>query len=224
MLTNFANRIWTCTTALNVYGLELGSRMTIVDLDGQGSLLVHSAIKLHPELKKQIDALGVVKYVIAPNKWHHLFIGDFKAAYPEAKFYCAPGLQKKRADFQFDGIIGEEQNYPWNPFVEHKFVAGVPLFNEVVFFHHLSKTLILTDLAIHICESKSWLTRSLLKLLGSYGKFGWARLEKKIYVKDHSAFKASLENILLWDIEKIALTHGTPIEGGGKERLREAFF
>lgn len=206
-----------------MYGIELGVRMTIVDLDGQGTLFIHSPIKLTEELKKEIDALGKVTYVVAPNKWHHLFIGDFKLAYPSAKFYCAPGLEKKRADFKFDGVINKEQTYPWNPHLEHKLVDGVPIFNEVVFFHSPSKTLILTDLAIHICDSQSLITRIIFKMIGAYGKFGWANLEKLIYVRNKAAFKVSIERILHWDIEKVLLTHGKPLSSNGKQRLKEAF-
>ncbi len=222
-LKPFTDKIWTCSSDLKMFGVELGTRMTIVDLDGTGTLLVHSPIRLTEELKSGIDALGKVTYVIAPNKWHHLFVGDFKASYPLAQFYCAPGLEKKRKDFKFDAVISKEQNFPWNPSLEHKLVQGVPIFNEVVFFHPLSKTLILTDLALHICKSPSLLTRTVLKLIGNYGLFGWAKIEKKIYVRNKTDFKTSIENILNWDIEKILLTHGTLVTENGKQRLRDAF-
>jgi hypothetical protein len=223
MLTKFADNIWICEAPLKLYGVDLGTRMTIIDLDGQGSLFVHSPIKLSEQLKNEIDALGKIKYVVAPNKWHHLSIGEFKAVYPSAKFYCAQGLEKKRSDFCFEAVIGHDQNYPWNEALGHKLVEGVPIFNEIVFFHHQTKTLIVTDLATHICESSSFFTRTILKLLGSYGQFGWAKLEKLYYVRNRKAFKASVENILRWDIERILLTHGAPITFGGKELLKKAF-
>lgn len=222
-LKPFADRIWTCSSELKMFGVELGTRMTIVDLDGRGTLFVHSPIRLTEELKKQIETLGKVFYVVAPNRWHHLFVGDFKAAYPSALFFCAPGLEKKRDDFKFDGIISKEQNFPWNPNLEHKPVEGVPIFNEVVFFHPQSQTLIVTDLAIHICDSHSRLTRAVLKMIGAYGKFGWAKVEKMIYVRNKSAFKASIENILGWNIERILLTHDQPLTSNGRQRLKEAF-
>jgi hypothetical protein len=222
-LQAFTAGIWTCSSDLKMYGLELGTRMTIVDLDGQGTLFVHSPIRPSQNLQADIDALGKVTYVVAPNRWHHLFVGDFKSAYPSAKFYCAPGLQKKRKDFDFDAVIDERQNLPWNPSLEHKLVKGVPIFNEVVFYHSPSKTLIVTDLAIHICESRSLLTTAVFKLLGAYGKFGWAKIEKWLYVRDMAAFKASIEDILRWDIEKVLLTHGEPLTEDGGQRLRDAF-
>lgn len=223
MLTPFAKNIWTYQADFQLYGVELGARMTIIDLDGQGTLWVHSPVKMTPALKGAIDALGQVKYVVAPNKWHHLFIGDFKEAYPLAQFYCAPGLEKKRSDFQFNGVIGAEQNCPWNKYLEHKFISGAPIFNEVVFFHPPTHTLVLTDLALHICESSSFLTRVVLRGLGSYGKFGWSAMEKILYIRDRSKFRNSIENVLLWDIEKILLTHGQPLQSGGRQRLREVF-
>ena len=223
MLTAFTEKIWTCHSDLSVFGVELGTRMTIVDLDGQGTLLVHSPVKLSKDLKEEIDRLGVVNYVVAPNKWHHFFVADFKGFYPKAKFYCAPGLEAKRPDFKFDAVIGSEQTYPWNPSLAHLCVAGIPIFNEVVFFHSETKTLIVTDLAIHICQSRSLLTRTIFKAMGAYGKLGWAKLEKILYVRNRKEFKESVEKILRWDVEKIMLTHGEPVKIGGKERLRKAF-
>lgn len=223
MMNPFADRIWTAARDLKLFGVELGTRMTIVDLDGRGTLFVHSPIKLNEALKEKIDRLGTVTYVVAPNRWHHLFVSDFKASYPAAKFFCAPGLEKKRKDFHFDGVISQEQGFPWNPHLEHKLVGGVPIFNEVVFFHPPTKTVILTDLALHICESHSLLTRITFKMLGTYGKFGWAKLEKMFYVRDKAAFRASVENIVTWDIEKVLLPHGEPVLSEGKRRLEEAF-
>lgn len=223
MLKKFVNHIWTAETDLKMYGVELGARMTVIDIDGQGSLFVHSPIKMTEKLKQELDSIGQVKYVVAPNKWHHLFISDFKLAYPSAQFFCAPGLEKKRSDFKFDAVINSAQNYPWNTSLQHKLIEGVPIFNEVVFFHPETKTLVLTDLAIHICESPSFYSRLVLKLLGSFGKFGWANLEKIIYIRDKAAFKTSIENVLLWDIEKILLTHGKPVLSEGKRLLKEAF-
>jgi hypothetical protein len=206
-----------------MFGVELGARMTVIDLDGQGELFVHSPIRLTEAVKNQLSELGTVKYVVAPNKWHHLFIADFKREYPNAQFFCAPGLETKKSDFKFDGVINGEQTFPWNSNLEHKLVEGVPIFNEVVFYHGYSKTLILTDLAIHICRCDSLYSRIILKLIGSYGKFGWAKLEKKLYIRDKSAFRTSIDHICEWDFEKILLTHGLPLTENGKSKFIEAF-
>lgn len=68
--------------------------MTIVRLNS-GALLLHSPVRLTEDLGKELDALGQVKYVVAPNKFHHLHVGDYVRAYPGAEFYAASGLPEK---------------------------------------------------------------------------------------------------------------------------------
>lgn len=138
-------------------------------------------------------------------------------------FYSAPGLAQKRPDFNFDAEIGETQTYPWNPQLSHAQVNGTPFYNEVVFFHPFSRTLILTDLAVHICESNSFFTRLWLKLIGVYGKFGWAKIEKKIFIRNSSAFQKSIAKISDWDFDKIIVAHGRLIHSAGKNYFNQAF-
>lgn len=221
-MQSFTDAIWITDQSQRVYGLELGARMTVVDL-GDGELLVHSPIRLNSGILDSLRNLGAVRYVVAPNKWHHLYLGDFRQAFPSAKFFCSPGLEKKREDFRFDGVIDKSQSYPWNPTLEHILVGGVPMYNEVVLFHPRSRTLILTDFAVHICESKSLRTKLWLRLLGSYGKFGWSSLEKKMFIRDKEVFKKTVDAILEWDFDRIIVSHGTPVESDGKLLLRQAF-
>lgn len=204
-------------------GLEIGSRMTVIDLDGRGTLFVHSPIALTPEIKSQLDNLGRVSFVVAPNKWHHLYISDFQKAFPDAKFFCAPGLEKKRSDLKFDGILNDVQGFPWNPSIEHKIIFGAPLFNEVAFFHQDSRSLILTDTALHICETSSLKTKLTFLLMGTFGKFGLSRLEKLLFIKNKEQFRASMENVAQWDFDRIILCHGQILESGGKKEFAKAY-
>ncbi len=215
--------IETWTQDLKLMGIELGTRMTVVDLDGQGTLFVHSPIKLTQEIRQQLDAMGKVSYVVAPNKWHHLFINDFRTAYPQAQFFCAPGLEKKRSDFTFDGIITESSSMPWNPSIEHLLVQGAPMFNEVAFFHADSRTLILTDTALHICEGTSWKTKLFFMAIGSFGKFGLSRFEKLLLVKDRKKFQSSMKQISHWDFDRIIVAHGHILSTNGKNAFITAY-
>lgn len=204
-------------------GIELGTRMTVIDLDGNGTLFVHSPIKLSNEIRSQLDSLGKVKYVVAPNKWHHLFINEYRNAYPEAQLFCAPGLEKKRADIMFDRVIDDSNSFPWNPTIEHQVIQGAPLFNEVAFFHKSSKTLVLTDTALHICKDSPWKTKLFFAAIGTYNKFGLSRLEKWLFIKDKVKFNTSMEKIAKWDFDKILLAHGNILESGGKEAFISAY-
>lgn len=68
--------------------------MTVVRLSS-GDLWVHSPIKLSESIAEQIDSLGSVKYLIAPNHLHHLFLSEWIAAYPNAEVLGTSEVIKK---------------------------------------------------------------------------------------------------------------------------------
>jgi len=215
--------IWTWTQPQKFFGLELGARMTAVDIDGQGTLLIHSPIRPTEAIIGDLKSKGRVAYVVAPNKWHHLYVGDFKNAFPEARIFCAPGLDKKRPDFQFERVITGEQNFPWNPYLSHALIEGAPMFNEVAFFHARSRSLILTDTALHICENSPLVTKIFFALAGTYKKFGLSALEKKMFIQDRELFTRSMGEIAKWNFDRIVVSHGKVVETDGKARFTSAY-
>src|SRR5258708_39941916 len=105
MLQPFGEEIWIAdgpTTA--VIGFRYPARMAVIRLSG-GALFIWSPIPLSVELRAAVDALGEVRYLIAPNSLHHLFLGEWRGAYPGAKAYAPPGLRRRRADIAFDGDL-----------------------------------------------------------------------------------------------------------------------
>jgi hypothetical protein len=83
MLTPLAEDIWTQSREVRFFGVETGSRMTVVRL-AEGGLFVHSPVPLDDATRAAVDALGEVRAVVAPSLFHHLSIGEWKAAYPRA--------------------------------------------------------------------------------------------------------------------------------------------
>jgi hypothetical protein len=57
--------------------------MTVIRL-ANGSLFLHSPILLDPETRAALDEIGAVREIVAPSKAHHLFVGEYLKAYPEA--------------------------------------------------------------------------------------------------------------------------------------------
>jgi len=108
-----------------------------------------------------LKALGEVKHVVSPNWEHVKFARDWGAYYEGALMWGCPGLSEREEGVRwtgelphgcrppgFDdwgvGVFGEEIEYlhfdcEANPF------TGRPFFNEVVFYHVPSKTLMMTD-------------------------------------------------------------------------------
>ena len=78
-------------TPLRFLGLEVGARMTIVRLSGS-KLLLHSPIEETPELVREVRALGTVAHIIAPNRLHHLFVGEWQEIFRRPPPSWPPGL------------------------------------------------------------------------------------------------------------------------------------
>ena len=200
---------------------DFSTRMTVIRLS-DGGLFVHSPIRLEESLRAELDGLGEVRAIIAPNKAHHLFVGDSCAAYPDAKLYGALGLPVKRKDLRFAGMLGDEPRPEWRGDIEQRTVRGVPMLNEVAFFHPASRTLILTDLIFNVPEDRPWGIPFVFRLMGAGGRLGPHRFIRWM-IRDKQAARESLAVIMRWDFDRVIVAHGDVIENGGHKKVRDAF-
>jgi hypothetical protein len=221
MLRKLAENLWVEERSQRFYGLEVGARMTVMRLE-DGSLLLHSPVSLDPQLRRELDALGAVRYAVAPNRFHHLYAGEVAKAYPEARLWVAPGVERKRPDLEFVGVLGDEAPEEWQDEVDQIFFRGRPFENEVTFLHRPSRTLVLCDLAFNFGPHAPLATRLLMRLLGSYGRFGPTRLDP-ILIRDRPAARQSFERILAWDFDRVVIAHGEVLEAGGPAALRAGY-
>jgi hypothetical protein len=219
-MQQLAAEIWSKSAPQSFYGLHVGTRMTVVQL-GDGQLLVHSPLAMTPDLKAEVDALGPVRHIIAPNIYHHLYAGDWKAAYPGALLHGARGLAKRRKDLVIDRELAGETLPDWREQLDTALLEGTML-NEMVFLHRPSRSLIVADLIENFETSAHWPTRAYLKLGGIHGKPGLSRPLRMIF-RDKKRARRALDRILSWDFDRIVLAHGDILESGGNETLREAY-
>jgi hypothetical protein len=213
--------VWVAEAPLRFVGVEVGSRMTVLRLPDQ-KLLLHSPISATPDLVKEVSALGEVAYIVAPNRFHHLYVHEWQEACPEAAVYVAPGLEKKRKDLKIASVLTSQAEPGWAGVVEQIAVGGFALVNEVVFFHWPSATLIATDLAFNIGPNSPALTRLMIRLSGTYGRLAPTLLER-IAVRDRPTFRRCLEQILEWPFERVIVSHGDVSEKGAREQLTEGY-
>ncbi|WP_338863419.1 DUF4336 domain-containing protein [Myxococcus stipitatus] len=210
--------VHTLSLPFRMGAFDLGGRMTVIRLP-EGGLWVHSPVACSPEARAAVDELGPVRFLVAPNLMHHLRVGDWAAAYPEAKVVAPAGLRRKRPDLRVDVELGSG---PVAEGIEQVEVRGMPMLDEFVFFHRPSGTVLLTDMAFNIHRTGSWLTKMYLKLNGA-----WQRLSPtfitKMVIKDRAAVRASLDQVLAWDVKRVLVCHGDAVEQGAHEALREAF-
>jgi hypothetical protein len=195
--------------------------MTVVRLS-DGGLVLHSPIRLEGGLRAELDGLGEARAIVAPNKAHHLFADDCRAAYPNAKLYAAPGLPEKRKDLKFDGLLADEPRIEWRGDLEQQRIRGMPMLNEVAFFHPSSRTLILTDLVFNVPKGRAWGIPLVFHLMGAGGRFGPHRFVRWM-IRDQQAVRESLGFIMRWDFDRVIMAHGDVLESGGRQKLRDAF-
>jgi len=219
-LQRLDDAIWVAAAPQRFLGLHLGTRMTLVRRP-DGGLIVHSPIRLDDALRGEVEALGPVRCVIAPNRYHHLYAGEWAAAFPDARLVGAQGLEKKRKDLRFAAMLGDEPDACWADTLQQVVVRG-SLLGETVFFHAPSRTLVSADLVENFTTSDHWPTRWYLKASGIHGKPGVGITLRPMY-RDHAQTRAALERVLAWDFDRIVLAHGDVIETNGPEVLRESY-
>ncbi len=200
-------------------GTDLFSRMTIVRLN-DGKLWLHSACKLDAHLKSEIDQLGEVAYIIAPGNFHHLYVSDLQADYPNAETFLCPGLEKKRTDLSFDWILGNRPDPRWELDFEQVVIQGTHIINEVAFLHKPTRTLILVDLLENIGDDYKHEAGLLLRFWWKVVFHMWNNPkpapEYQLGWGDKEIVRKGLEKILSWDFERIIIAHGNLIEMDAK--------
>ena len=213
-LEEFGPEIWIGNgpTVTAAGGFHYPTRLAVIRLAG-GALFVWSPTALTDELRAAVDALGPVRFLIAPNALHHTFLEAWARAYPDARLYAAPGLRRARRDTAFHGDLEDAPPPEWARDIDQVVVRGNLITTEVVFFHRASRTAIFTDLIQHF--SPTWFT-------------GWraivARLDLMVAPepetprKFRNAFvnrrlaRAAIRRILAWPAKQVLMAHGADVE------------
>ena len=228
MLKQVDTNIWIQEQSLQYWGLEVGTRMTVIRLSGDRLVLI-SPVKLDTENQREISNLGEVVYIIAPNLFHYLYIQDCKNIYPQAQLLAVPGLANKQPELKIDCVFFQDE-IDFQSELEYILFAGFRVslitkaatLNEVVFYHRASKTLILTDTAFNFDRSFPWLTQLGAKLMGSYNTLQPSLLEKLV-IEDKEQVKASVEKIFNWDFQRVIMAHGSIVENDAKAQLKKGY-
>lgn len=220
-MRQLAEDLWVVERPLRFGGLALGTRMSVVRLR-DGSLFLHSPVALDDDLQAALLRLGTPRHAVAPNRFHHLFVGEYRRAFPEVRLYAAPGLPEKRRDLTFDAVLSDVPPPAWAGQLDQEHFKGFPIMSEVAFCHRASRTLLTCDLAFNLGPEAPFVTRLAMRLVGGYGRLGPSMVEK-VLIRDRAAARESLARILGWDFDRVVVTHGTVLESGGREALRAGY-
>jgi len=222
-LLRIGDQIWIADgPTVSFYGFPYPTRMAVVRLEN-GDLWVWSPVGLTDELADEVDALGAVRYLISPNKIHHLFLGEWAKRWPEAEMYASPGLQKKRPDLDFTAELDEHPPRAWEGQIDQVVFRGSLFMDEVVFFHRASSTCLVCDLIqrhdpAHQTGWKGWLMR----LDGLVGAGGSTPREWRASFIRRSRARKVLERVLSWNSQQLVIAHGEWASSNGSEVIRRA--
>jgi hypothetical protein len=227
MLREIDRNIWVAEQPLRYFGLSVGTRMTVIRL-ANSELVVISPIQVDSETIHQLNDIGDVSHIIAPNLYHYLFASNFKDIYPKAIFWAAPGLESKRPELNIDRIIQDRNSFLDE--IEYLLfdgfrtftLSGFSLLNECVFFHLESHTLVLTDTAFNFDESFPLMTQLATRAIGGYKNLSPSLLER-FATKETDKVKQAVQKVLAWDFKRVIVAHGSIIENDGKQRFREGY-
>jgi len=224
MLQEFGPAIWIADGGEAVVaGFRYPTRMAAMRL-ADGGLFVWSPIALSDTLLGEVNALGPVRHIVAPNSLHDLHLPEWQRTFPDARLHAPPELRRKRPDIVFGADLTDTPHPDWAGQIDQVLVHGNRITTEAAFFHRASGTVLFTDLLQQIPPQLLSGWRALIaKLDLMVGPEPQVPRKFRIAFTDRRAARDALGKILTWPAEKVLMAHGTPVESHAPDYLRRAF-
>ena len=220
MITKHCDGLWTVTHAFLALGVPLTTRMTLAKVSNTEWAAI-SPVPLSDESIQSINSVAQVRYLIAPNNYHHLFINDAKSYWPDARLFVPQSLIAKRPDLESANIITADEQFPWSADLQTFPVHGSRMIEEFLFYHSSSKTLVITDLCFNMQHPKGIRQTFFTLMTGTKGELKTSRMIKLLF-GDKNAMRESVNNALAMPFERLIVAHGNIVESEAAQRLRAA--
>lgn len=213
--------IWVTERPVWFGGVRLRSRTTVVRLEG-GALWVHSPCAPTEEMCAALDAIGEVRWIVVPNKFHHLETPATATRYPNARVVGPKSARARNAAVPSMMDAHDREYVAATKELAPMQLEGVPFLDETVFFHNASGSLIAADLLISACARDHWSWRAAARVLGRYEKFRTPP-DVRMFTRASAAAAAAIARIGALPVERILLAHADPIDDRPVEQLAEAW-
>jgi hypothetical protein len=220
-LVPLADGVWVDTDPVSIVGTSLTATMTVLQLGGD-QLLLHSPISLTEERRAEVEKLGTVAHLLAPNLFHHRWLGDWAAAYPTARVHVAPGLVAKRPDLPRKNVLGAQAEPAFAGVVALEPIVGCRL-GETAVYYEPSRTLVVADLVHNVGTPAGAWTRFYTRSMGFYDRVALSRALRWTAFADRVAARTHIDRLLALDFERLVVGHGTPLRVGAKDALAAAY-
>jgi hypothetical protein len=181
---------------VSFFGFPYPTRMAVARLS-DGSVWVWSPIALTQELADEVQSIGPVRYIVSPNKLHHLSLQAWAERWPDARLYAPPGLARRKASLHFTAELGDEPESSWAADIDQVVFRGSFAMSEVAFFHRASRTAIIGDLIQRFSEANiSGWKGMVMRLCGLMGETGSTPPDWRTSFLRRKPARAALKKVL----------------------------
>lgn len=230
------------TPFLRFSRIKIGGRGTLIKL-ASGNLAIFSPVALTDDVRAAVTQRGgTVKYIIAPDIEHHIFVTAWAHAYPDAEVIGVEGLPEKReADEATKGTkfhhvysASNRRDLKVSPEFDAEFEAEYfPSHQnrELALLHKPTRTLLEADLLFNLPATEQFskagvsatsglFTRLFGGIMNTRGDATWQKraLWYGAAGKDRQGFGESASRVAKWEFDRIIPCHGDVIETGGKQK------
>ncbi len=208
-------------------GRILPVRMTVIRL-ANGSLLLHSPTMFSQALKKELETLGRIRHLVAPNVAHWTFLKAWQEACPDVTTWAARGLRDRRqvrkSGVRLDRDLGDSAPGEWGYGISLSTVSGGFGFQETALFHAPTRTLILTDLVLNLeLQKLPPLMHPVARLFGVVAPDGMPPPYLRAVIKLQGSRAAqAAARLLALQPERVIFAHGRWFSQNGTAQLRRS--
>ncbi|MEO6971942.1 MAG: DUF4336 domain-containing protein [Rhodoferax sp.] len=223
MVEEFGPSIYSANgPTVSFFGFPYPTRMAVVRLS-DASVWVWSPIALTTELAEEVEAIGPVRYIVSPNKLHHLFLQQWADRFPDARLYAAPGLARKKPALHFHAELNDEPSPSWKVDIDQVVFRGSLAMTEVAFFHRPSRTVIIGDLIQRFSKANySGWKGMIIRLGGVVGESGSTPRDWRVSFLRRGPARIARRRVLEWNPERLLIAHGQCAQTGATEIVRAA--
>jgi hypothetical protein len=213
--------IWVSERPVWFGGVRLRARTTVVRLSG-GALWVHSPCQPSDEVCAALDTLGEVRWIVVPNRFHHLQAPATAARYPKARVVGPKTAELRNPGLKLALSAADAEYAQATPELTSIQLRGVPFLDETLFFHHASGSLIAADLLISACAKDHWTWRTAARLWGRYEKIKTPP-DVRMQTRASTALAESIAQLRALPMQRILVAHAEPITDQPVEQLAAAW-
>jgi hypothetical protein len=220
-LAGFADGVWLCLAPVRFLGMRLTTTMAVLRL-ADGSLLVWSPVALTPERRAAVDALGRVAHLYAPDLFHHRWLGEWIAAFPEARVHGPRGLARKRPELRIDRFHGAPPEPAFADTIDELPIEGCRL-QETDLFYRPARTLIVADLVHNVGRPAHAWTAIYTRMMGFHDRIAVSRVIRWTAFTDRAAARRCIDDLLARPFDRLVVGHGPPITTGARDAIAAAY-